>query len=76
MIVKMIMIVFWGHPLKNYGGFVLFLQVLQLHNYMADSAIILYSVCLVCLSSHFEKLGQSDLDKKIKIKICRNSKRI
>ena len=46
---------------------------------MADCAIILYlecligliyhfkklySVFLVCLSSHFEKLGPSDLDKK------------
>ena len=38
---------------------------------MANSAIILYSVCLLCLSSHFEKIGQSDLDKKIDIKICR-----
>ena len=35
---------------------------------MANSAIILYSVCLVCLISHFEKLGQSDLDKKINLK--------
>ena len=32
--------------------------------YIANNAIILYSVFLVCLSSHFEKLGQSDLDKK------------
>ena len=38
---------------------------------MANSAIILYSVCLVCLISHFEKLGQSDLDKKINMKMCR-----
>ena len=37
-------------------------------NYIANSAIILYSVCLVCLSSHFGKLGQSDLDKKIDTK--------
>ena len=36
---------------------------------MANSAIILYSVSLVCLISHFEKLGQSDLDEKINIKI-------
>ena len=33
--------------------------------------MILYSAFLVCLSSHFEKLGQSDLDKKIHIKSCR-----
>ena len=33
--------------------------------------IILHSVCLACLSSHCEKLGQSDLDKKINIKIFR-----
>ena len=32
---------------------------------MAYSDIFLYSVCLVCLISHFEKLGQSDLDKNI-----------
>ena len=29
---------------------------------MAKSAIILYSACLVCLISHIEKIGQSDLD--------------
>ena len=39
---------------------------------MTNSAIILYSVCLVCLISHFEKLGQSDLDKKINIKFVEN----
>ena len=33
----------------------------------------MYSVFLVCLSSHFEKLGQSDLDKKIHIKSYRKS---
>ena len=44
---------------------------LKAFNYIANSAIILYSVFLVCLSSHFEKLGQSDLDKEIHIKICR-----
>ena len=38
---------------------------------MADSAIILYLKFLEGLISHFEKLGQSDLDKKINIKICR-----
>ena len=37
------------------------------------SNYITISVCLVCLISHFEKLGQSDLDKKINIKICRKS---
>ena len=31
-------------------------------NYMANIAIILYSVCLVCLISHIEKTGQSDLE--------------
>ena len=31
-------------------------------NCMAKSAIILYSVYLVCLISHFEKTGQSDLE--------------
>ena len=36
-----------------------------------NRVIILYSVFLVCLSSHFEKLGQSDLDKKIHIKSYR-----
>ena len=40
---------------------------------MANNPIILYSVYLVCLISHFEKLGQSDLDKKIKkIKFVEN----
>ena len=39
---------------------------------MANSAIILYSACLVCLISHFDKFGQSDLDKKINIKFVEN----
>ena len=29
---------------------------LNVSNYIANSAIILYPVCLVCLSSHFEKI--------------------
>ena len=36
---------------------------------MAKSAIILYSVCLVCLISHIEKTGQSDLEIFF---ICKN----
>ena len=44
---------------------------LNASNYIANSVIILYSVFLVCLSSNFEKLGQSDLDKKILIKSYR-----
>ena len=35
---------------------------------MAKSAIILYSVCLVCLISLIEKIGQSDLE----IFFCKN----
>ena len=41
---------------------------LNASNYIPNSVIILYSVFLVCLSSHFEKLYQNDLDKKIHIK--------
>ena len=39
------------------------LKYLLLHNCMANSAIILHLVCLVCLISHIEKIGQSDLEK-------------
>ena len=38
---------------------------------MADSAIILYVECLKGPISHFEKLGQHDLIRKIYIKICK-----
>ena len=42
-----------------------------LHNYMANSAIILYLGFLVDLSYNFEKLGQLDLNKKNYVKICK-----
>ena len=61
------------HPLKNYGGFcVIPLNAFNyIATYMADSAIILYLECLKGLISHFEKLGQRDLNKIIYIKICK-----
>ena len=60
------------HPLKNYGGFcVITLNAFNLHNYMADSAIILYLECLKGLVDHFKKLGQCALNKKNYIKICK-----
>ena len=39
---------------------------------MADCAIILYLEYLKGLIYHFKKLGQSDLDKKIDIKVVEN----
>ena len=60
------------HPLKNYGGFcVISLNAFNYIDYMADSAIILYLEFLEGLISHFQKLGQRDLIKKIYIKICK-----
>ena len=54
------------HPLLNYGGFcVISLNAFNYINYMADSAIILYLEFLEGLISHFQKLGQRDLMKKI-----------
>ena len=47
------------------------IKCLELHNYMADCAIILYLECLKGLIYHFKKLGQRDLNKKIYIKICK-----
>ena len=40
-------------------------KCLLLHNFMANSAIILYSGFLVGLISQFENLGQSNLVKNI-----------
>ena len=37
---------------------------------MTDSTIILYLGFLIGFISHFEKLGQYDLNKKMYIKIC------
>ena len=57
----------WGsiHPLKNYGGFcVIHLNAFNYISIMANSARILYLGYLVRLISHFQKLGQCDLDKK------------
>ena len=48
------------------------IKYLLLHNYMADSAIILYWEFLG-LISHFQKLGQRDLNKTIYIKICKKN---
>ena len=47
------------------------IKCLLLHNYIADSAIILYLECLKGLIFHFGKLGQRDLDKTSYIKICK-----
>ena len=60
------------HPLKNYGGFcVIPLNVFK-QNYMADSTC--YNLgFLVGLISHFEKLGQYDLNNKIYVKICKKN---
>ena len=44
---------------------------IKLHNYMADSPIILYLECLKVLIYLLKKLGQHDLNKKIYIKICK-----
>ena len=49
-------------PLKNMEDLCNSFKYLLLDNCMAKSAIILYSVCLVCLISHIEKTGQSDLE--------------
>ena len=38
---------------------------------MADSAIILYLEFLEGLISHFQKLGQRDVNKKSNIKNCK-----
>ena len=43
-------------------------KCLYLHNYMANSAIILYLGFLVDLIYHIEKLGRRDLNKKL----CKN----
>ena len=58
--------VFNMHPLKYYGGFcVIPLNAFNyIYNYMADSALILYLEFLKGLISHFQKLGQCNLNKK------------
>ena len=48
-------------PLKIMEDLCNSFKYLLLDNCMAKSAIILHSVCLVCLISHIEKTGQSDL---------------
>ena len=40
------------------------IKCLKLHNYMADSAIILYLECLKGLIYHSKKLSQRELNKK------------
>ena len=59
------------HPLKNYGGFCVI--PLNAFNYITiwQTAIILYLGFLEGLISHFQKLGQRDLNKKDYIKICK-----
>ena len=49
------------------------IKCLLLHNYTADSAIILYLEFLEGLISHFQKLGQRDLNKENYIKICKKT---
>ena len=41
------------------------IKFLLLHNYVTDSAIILYLECLKDFISHFKKIGQPDLNKKL-----------
>ena len=41
------------------------IKCLQLHNYNADCAIILYLECLIGLIYNFLKLGQRAINKKI-----------
>ena len=44
---------------------------LKLHNYLAEMAIILYLGFIKGLICNFEKLSQSDLNKKLYAQICK-----
>ena len=61
----------YGPPEKLWRILCYSIKCLKLHNYMADSAIILYLKCLKGLISHLKKLGQRDLNEKNYIKICK-----
>ena len=50
-------------PLKSMEALCNSYKYLFLHDCMANSAMILYSACLVCYIFHIEKIGHSDLEK-------------